>query len=155
MPRVVVPVRTAAGYINPALMDAFNCVAVGGYRASPTLEIKIIGICQRIEDPGIVEIDYEAEGDGVFDLDLDRTAFSLDSTNGKNGVWRKLVPLETDPRHTGNQITVGGRLAGRFVANMTAHLNDWLTQERIVFRLSFEFTESVATPLIDLKPILA
>lgn len=152
--RIAPPLQTLAGYVHPAILSGIDCLAVGGYRVSSTLALQILRIRQRPTQPCVLDIDYEAEGEGIYEIYPAATIFSTDTTDGVDGTWYMLTALSSDPQHSGNIITVQGKVQGRFVVNMCNHVTDFLTQPRTAFRLTFILSDLLPDPTIDGRPSL-
>jgi hypothetical protein len=124
-----------------------DCIAFGTFQETEDYCIECRSICQREENPCIVDIDYEVCGPGIFEFVPEHTAFSLDSTNGINGTWHILQAVETDPLHTGNEFQISGvRGAGRFVADLCDHISSFFSEPNICFRLTIRRKATIDPP---------
>jgi hypothetical protein len=124
-----------------------DCIAFASYQEAEDYCVECKSICQREENPCLVDIDYEVCGPGVFEFVPEHTAFSLDSTNGINGTWHILQAVETDPLHTGNEFTITQvRGSGRFVADLCDHVSSFFSEPNICFRLTIRKKASITPP---------
>ncbi len=141
------------------VLEEVDCIAHGTYFEVNPAKLTVLSVCQRPTNPCIVEIEYKVEGNGVYDLDEDLTLFSLDTVNGTDGTWHKLVPLRSDERHTTDfpapdvpggmpydRITVEGEVTHRFVADMCDHVSTFMTDPKIHFLLVFRKADGFYGP---------
>jgi len=119
-------------------LELFDCFVLGDYRQDATFKVVCGPICQRPENPCIVDIDFIIEGDGIYELVPDLCLFSLDTTNGIDGTWHILQPVETDPQHCGQFIEVHGSQTFRFVADMCDHISSFFSEPRVCFRITVQ-----------------
>lgn len=118
--------------------DYFYCVAVGTYYDEPETVATCLGACQRPENPCIVDIDYALSGVGAYEMISDLTVFSLDTTDGFDGTWHLLRPLDTDSAHSGGILHLtGSSQVFRFVADMCDHVSSFFSETRICYRITF------------------
>lgn len=150
--RISPPLQILAGYVHPAVLSGIDCLAVGGYRVENTLALEILRVNQRPATPCVVDIDYEAKGNGVYELLQSATIFSVNTTDGVDGDWYLLTPLSSDSQHSGDTITVQGSVQGRFVVNMCNHISNFLQQREVAFRITFILSDLLPSPLIDSRP---
>lgn len=94
--------------IHTWLVDIFNspfglpCVC-GDITDSPDLHVVrpyITRICQREDTPAKIEVSFHlGTAFGVYHYVQSLSGFSLDTTNGRDGIWHELRPDVTDSRH--------------------------------------------------------
>jgi len=122
------------------VIEDIDCIACGSIIQIVEIKATILSVCQRPSNPCIVEINFELEGDGedTYDIDEDLSVFSIDSTNGQNGTWYKLVPLVSDPVYTGPRYEVRGKVTGVFVADMCNHVSSFMNEPKVSFYLVFK-----------------
>lgn len=121
----------------------FECFASGTFRKDIEFKVECGQICQRPDNPCIVDIDFKIVGDGIYELVPEYTLFSLDTTNGIDGSWNLLQPILTDPQHCGLFVEVHGEKTCRFVADMCDHVSSFFSEPRICFRITFKEKEDV------------
>lgn len=127
-------------------LELVECLAVGGKSEQSEFCLECKSICQRAENPCIVDIDFEVCGPGTFEFVPELTAFSLDTTDGINGTWHILQAIETDSQHTGNEFeAAGARFQGRYVADMCDHVSGFFSEPRVCFRLTVRKLTSTPT----------
>lgn len=124
------------GVIHVNELKLFECFATGTFEQNAIFELACGPICQRPDNPCIVDIDFTIAGDGIYELVPEYCLFSLDTTNGTDGTWHILQPVETDPLHCGQFIEVHGTKVCRFVADMCDHISSFFSEPRICFRIT-------------------
>ena len=147
-------------------MDMLECAAVAQYRQICEPSVCCGSICQRPENPCIVDIDYCVGGDGRYELVPEMTAYSLDTTDGINGTWHILQALDTDPLHSGSDFVIHGEQELRFVADMCDHVSSFFSEPKLCFRITirewvdqdsvfggFDDVMNPVEPPIDIEPI--
>ena len=69
-------------------------------------------------------------------INYDKCSFSLDSTNGIDGSWYQLMPLQSDAQHSGEGVfSLPGTY--NFVADMCDHFSTFFSTSQIMFKLVF------------------
>lgn len=140
---------------NPAIGESvpfdatqlLECVVYGERTEVSESCIECIDLCQRPENPCIVEIRYKICAPGKYAFVDDLTLFSLDTTDGKNGTWHIMQAIETDPKHSGNKIISNGDFVGTFVFDACDHVSSFFTEPKICVRLTVELLpEDIAAP---------
>lgn len=124
-------------------IQLMECVAVGGKAKSSDWSIECLGLCQRPENPCIVDIDYKITGDGIFEFVPELTAFSLDTTDGIDGTWHILQAIETDPLFSGLAVESRGSFQGRYVADLCDHISSFFSELKICVRLTVRLREAL------------
>lgn len=74
----------------------------------------IIRICQREDTPCKIEISFHlGTAFGIYEYNQMLSGFSLDTTNGKDGIWHELRPDITDAKHnpSSNNTSLSGSLS--------------------------------------------
>jgi len=138
------PIQPGPGMISPSgnILDEdvnlLECFVSGTFRQDATFSIVCGPICQRPENPCLVDIDFTIEGDGIYELVPEYTLFSLDTTNGIDGTWHVLQPVETDAQHCGQFIEVHGSQTFRYVADMCDHISSFFSEPRVCFRITVQ-----------------
>lgn len=131
---------------NPAIGESvpfdatqlLECVAYGDRLEVSELCIECIDLCQRAENPCIVEVRYKICAPGKYAFVPDLTLYSLDTTNGLNGTWHVLQAIETDPKHSGNVVISHGDFVGTFVFDACDHVSSFFSDQKICVRLTVE-----------------
>jgi hypothetical protein len=130
-------------------LQLVSCLAIGGKTETSEFCLECKSICQRADNPCIVEIDFEVCGPGTFEFVPELTAFSVDTTDGINGSWYVLQAIETDPKHTGNEFeATTSRFIGKYVADMCDHVSGFFSAPRICFRLTVRKTSSSTSSIV-------
>lgn len=118
--------------------NGIPCIAVGGRSDQTGTLAKILRTRQRPGNPCIIEVDFKVVGDGVYGLNQSLCCFSINSTNGVNGTWNILTPLESDSRFCGMEFNVAGEFLGTFVADACDHLSSFFSEKKVAIRLTVE-----------------
>jgi hypothetical protein len=140
------PPQTDAMGLDPSILEILPCLAYGSYIEEVVFDAHCLSMCQRPENPCIVDIDFLLEGDDVYEIVPEYTLFSLDTTDGFNGSWHVLQPVESDAQHFGQFLEVHGQVTGRYVADMCDHVSTFFSEPRVCFRLTFRVKQSVNAP---------
>jgi hypothetical protein len=131
------------------LQAAFRMDCVSSAIKDPDLipvVVTLESVCQRIDDPCLVQAEFSLEGHGEFSYWDYFSGFSVDSTNGRNGSWWGINFETDDPAHTlQDTAEVRGKANFTAVWNMCTHLSTWLEESQIWVHLAFLYKSSVAT----------
>jgi hypothetical protein len=139
----IYPIGVTVWTFEDEILQLLPCLAFGTYREDVEFNARCLSICQRPDNPCIVDIDFVLEGDGEYEIVPDLTLFSLDTTDGFDGTWHLLQPIETDPQHFGQYLEVHGEVVARYVADMCDHVSTFFSEPRICFRLTFREKQEV------------
>lgn len=124
-----------------------ECVAYGERTEVAELCIECIDLCQRAENPCIVEVRYKICAPGKYAFVDDLTLFSLDTTDGKDGTWHIMQAIETDAKHSGNTVISNGDFVGTFVFDACDHVSSFFSEPKICVRLTVELLpEDISGP---------
>lgn len=135
----------------------------------------IIDICQFEDNPCFIEINFHlGTAQGIYHYQPNLSGYSLDTTNGQDGIWHQLQPAYEHDQH--NPSINNSSLAGsdkvdatwafaqynpqnpahgtldpcvpnwhnlgipthKFVFDMCEHVDTWLNETDISFRLTFD-----------------
>ena len=146
MTTMIYPQNTDAMRLDPEILKILPCMAFGTYIEDVQFDARCLSICQRPDNPCIVDIDFLIEGDDTYEIVPEYTLFSLDTTDGINGSWHVLKPIESDPLHFGQFLEVHGQVVARYVADLCDHVSTFFSEPRICFRLTFRVKEPVNAP---------
>ena len=95
-------------------------------------------ICQRPENPCIVDVTVQIEGSGSFVLVPELCMFSVDTTDCFDGNWFKLNPILNDAKFSGlGTFNVNGGKSFNFPVDMCDHISTFFSETAIWFRLTF------------------
>jgi len=102
------PFYTTTDDINTWLLDIFNgtyglpCIC-GDQSLGTDIYVvrpRIVRICQRESTPCMVEVDFHlGTAYGVYHYKPNSSGFSVDTTNGVDGIWHQLRPETSDLGH--------------------------------------------------------
>lgn len=143
MTSIIIPRQTDAWDLDPTILEVLPCVAFGTYQEIVEFDARCQSICQRPDNPCIVDVDFLLEGNGDYEIVPEYCMFSIDTTNGFDGTWHLLQPLETDALHFGRFLTVHGSVIARYVADFCDHISSFFSEPRICFRLTFREKQAV------------
>lgn len=128
-------------------VQVLECVAYGERTEVSELCIECIDLCQRAENPCIVEVRYKICAPGKYEFVDDLTLFSLDTTNGKDGTWHVMQAIETDSKHSGNIVISNGDFVGTFVFDACDHISSFFSEPKICVRLTVQLLpEDISGP---------
>jgi hypothetical protein len=132
------------GYGYPiTYFNGIECLAIGGKTQTVISKLEILSVSQRGSNPCIVDVVFRAKGDGKYRWIPEYCAFSVDTTDGRNGAWHTLIPIETDPKHTGPEFLIRNEIIGTFVFNGCDHISTFFSENKLTVRLTMEWVEDL------------